>query len=55
LGCDGPVPGDKGAHGPFDAEARSPQRERRLRAARLLASGAAAIALVGLFIRRETA
>jgi NAD(P)-dependent dehydrogenase (short-subunit alcohol dehydrogenase family) len=52
---DGPVPGDKGAHGPFDAEARSPQRERRLRIARSVALGAAAVALVGLLIRRATA
>ena len=52
---DGPVPGDKGAHGPFDAEARSPQREWRLRAARLVALGAIALALAGLLVRRATA
>jgi short-subunit dehydrogenase len=52
---DGPVPGDKGAHGPFDAEARSPQRERRLRAARLAALGAVAAALLGLLLRRAAA
>ena len=52
---DGPVPGDKGAHGPFDAEARSPRRERRLRAVRFAVLGAIALVLGGLLVRRAAA
>ena len=50
-----PLPGDYGAHGQFDLDARSHSVEYWLRRNRLLIAGAAAVGLVAGFAKRRSA
>ncbi|HEY3494720.1 MAG TPA: SDR family oxidoreductase [Polyangiaceae bacterium] len=53
---DAPLPGDRGAHGPFDAEAKTSSAELWLRThARALLFGAAALVMAGFAVRRSLA